>query len=217
MSWLLFDYGNVMCYPQSPEALARLAAAAGRAVPDFSAAYWEHRLAYDRAELDGPAYWQRVGASLGRTFSGAEVGKLTRLDIESWLRLNPVAVALARDMAAGGHRLALLSNAPAEVAREVAALPAAALFEQCLFSCFLRLAKPDPAIYRVVLGRLGAAPADVIFLDDRPENVAGAEALGIRSLLFTDPGAARDALARLGIVAAGAPAAARWPRGDSRA
>jgi putative hydrolase of the HAD superfamily len=204
--WLLFDYGNVVCYPQSPEAVARLAAVARRPVPEFAAAYWEHRLRYDLTELDGPAYWQRVGASLGRSFSGAEVGELTRLDVESWQRLNPGTLALARDMAAGGYRLALLSNAPAEVAREVAALPLAALFEHCLFSCFLGVAKPDPAIYRAVLGRLGARPADVIFLDDRPENVAGAETLGIRSVLFTDPGSARAGLARLGIAAGGAAA-----------
>jgi beta-phosphoglucomutase-like phosphatase (HAD superfamily) len=108
-------------------------------------------------------------------------------------------VALLEDMAAGGHRLAMLSNAPAEVATAVMTLPVAALFEHCLFSCFLGLVKPDPAIYRAVLERLGASPADVIFLDDRPDNVSGALELGIRGVVFTDPGTARAELASLGV------------------
>lgn len=199
MTWLLFDYGNVICFPQPPEAVARLAGAAGCPLPDFTAAYWEYRLAYDHARLDGTAYWQRVGASVGRSFSAADVARLTSLDIDSWLDLNPGTVALLEDMAAGGHRLAMLSNAPAEVATAVMTLPVAALFEHCLFSCFLRLVKPDLDIYRAVLDRLGASPADVIFLDDRPDNVSGAAELGIRGVVFTDPGTARAELASLGV------------------
>jgi putative hydrolase of the HAD superfamily len=203
VNWLLFDYGNVISRSQPPEAVARLAEAARCPEPEFTAAYWEHRLAYDEAKLDGPGYWQQVGASAGRAFSGAEVARLTSLDIASWLDLNPGTVALVQDMAAAGHRLALLSNAPEDVARAVASLPIAALFEHCLFSCFLRLVKPDAAIYRAVLERLGATPADVIFLDDRQDNVASAAELGIRSVLFTEPGSARAELASLGVVAAG--------------
>lgn len=201
MTWLLFDYGNVICCPQPPGAVVRLAEAARCQVPEFTAAYWEHRLAYDEAKLDGPGYWQRVGASVGRTFTGAEVARLTSLDIDSWLHLNPGTLALVQDMAAAGHRLAMLSNAPEDVARAVASLPIAALFEHCLFSCYLRLVKPGAAIYRAVLERLGAGPAEVIFLDDRPDNVASAAELGIRSVLFADPGSARAELARLGVVA----------------
>ena len=51
-----------------------------------------------------------------------------------------------------------------------------------------------------MLAILGAGPADVVFLDDKKENVAGAQALGIRSVHFTDPGQARAALAAYGVV-----------------
>lgn len=201
MTWLLFDYGNVISFPQPPQAVERLARAAGATVADFAPGYWKYRLAYDHAKLDAHGYWQRVGESLGRTFSAADIARLTSLDNDSWLDLNPGTVSLVQDLAASdGNRLALLSNAPAEVAKAVMALPVAALFEHCLFSCFLRLVKPDPAIFRAVLDRLGASAADVIFLDDRPENVAGAAEAGIRGVLFTDPGAARAELTRQGVV-----------------
>jgi len=201
MSWVLFDYGGVICTPQPDSDVARLASAAGAPVPAFRDAYWAHRLDYDRAELDGATYWQKVAAGVGRSFTTAQVAELIRLDIASWLHLRAGTVTLIEDVAAAGYRLALLSNAPAEVAEVVAGLPVAAHFEHCAFSYSLRSLKPEPECYRAVLAMLGAGPADVVFLDDRPENVAAAQALGIRSVQFTDPGQARAALAAHGIIA----------------
>ncbi len=202
MTWVVFDYGGVICEPQPDADVALLARAAGSTVADFRAAYWAHRLDYDRGELDGVTYWQKVAAGLGRSFSAAEAVELTRLDIASWLHLRPGTVTLIEGLAAAGHRLALLSNAPAEMAGVVAALPVAAQFEHCFFSCFLRTVKPMPECYQAMLALLGASPAEVIFLDDRVSNVTGAEALGIRGVHFTGPGEARAALARQGMTTA---------------
>ena len=69
MTWVLFDYGGVLCHPQPERDIARLARAAGCAVPDLKAAYWSFRLDYDRADFDATGYWQRVAADLGRRFS----------------------------------------------------------------------------------------------------------------------------------------------------
>ena len=200
MAWVLFDYGGVICTPQRDSDVALLASAAGVPVPAFCDAYWAHRLDYDRAELDGTTYWQKVAAGVGRTFTAAQVAGLIRLDIASWLHLRAGTVTLIEDVATAGHRLALLSNAPAEVAEVVAGLPVAAHFEHCAFSYSLRSVKPEPECYRATLAILGADPADVVFLDDRPDNVAAAQALGIRSVQFTDPGKARAALAAYGVV-----------------
>src|SRR6266851_241682 len=132
MTWVLFDYGGVICTPQPDSDVARLASAAGVPVPAFRDAYWAHRLDYDRGELDGTTYWQKVAAGAGGSFSAAQVAELTRLDIASWLHLRPGTVTLIEDLAAAGYRLALLSNAPAEVAVVMADLPVAAHFEHCV-------------------------------------------------------------------------------------
>lgn len=202
MTWVVFDYGGVICEPQPDADVALLAQAAGSTVADFRGAYWAHRLDYDRGELDGVTYWQKVAAGLGLSFSTAEVAELARLDVASWLHLQQGTVLLIEDLAAAGHRLALLSNAPPEIAEVVAALPVAARFEHRFFSCYLRTVKPMPECYQAVLVQLGASPAEVIFLDDRVSNVTGAEALGIRGVHFTGPGEARAALAGQGITTA---------------
>ncbi len=199
MTWVLFDYGGVICHPQAEEDLARLARAAGCTVAEFGAGYWPCRLDYDLAVLDAEAYWQRLAGSLGRSFSESQVAELTRLDNASWLHLQAGTLALIDDVAAAGHRLALLSNAPAEVAEVVRTLPELARFEQLAFSCFLKSAKPDPDCFGGALAMLGAEPGDVVFIDDREENVVGAVRRGIQSVHFTDPRAARAGLARCGV------------------
>jgi len=206
MTWVLFDYGGVICEPQSGADRARLASASGGPAADFDAAYWRYRLDYDRAALDVTAYWRSVAADLGRTYTDAKIAELSRLDTASWLTLQPATVDLITGLAAAGHRLALLSNAPADVAEAVQALPVAGYFEHLLFSCALKSAKPDPECFQATLAVLGAEPADVIFLDDRPGNVAGAAALGMVSFQFTDAAAARADLARRGIAPSGLPA-----------
>ena len=40
MSWVVFDYGGVICTPQPEADVAALAAAVGVPVPDFQVPYW---------------------------------------------------------------------------------------------------------------------------------------------------------------------------------
>ncbi|WP_448659270.1 HAD family hydrolase [Sphingomonas sp. CJ99] len=54
-----------------------------------------------------------------------------------------------------------------------------------------KLVKPDPAIYRLALDRFGLAPGDAVFVDDNPDNIAAASAMGIDAVLFTDAAAFR--------------------------
>lgn len=57
-----------------------------------------------------------------------------------------------------------------------------------------KLLKPDAAIYDLALARFGLEPHEAIFIDDNAANVAGAEAVGIRSVLFKDAEALRGEL-----------------------
>ena len=194
VTWVMFDYGGVVAYPPTDEDLARLAAAAGGAAPAFADAYWRWRPPYDLAELDADGYWRQLGRSLGRRYSEAEVTRLTRLELAPWLRMQAGTVALIGDLAAAGAPLAMLSNAPAELADAIRGLPIAAHFRHLIFSCHLKSAKPDPECYGAALARIGARADEVIFVDDRSENVVAATDLGLRSVHFTSPEQARAAV-----------------------
>ena len=60
--------------------------------------------------------------------------------------------------------------------------------------------KPDAAIYRLARERFGLEPGQALFVDDRPENVAGAQAVGIRGHLFVGAGALRAELVEVGLL-----------------
>ena len=65
-----------------------------------------------------------------------------------------------------------------------------------------KLVKPDSAIYRLALARFGLEPEEAVFIDDNAANVAGAQALGIRSVLFTEEADARRELVDAGLLPA---------------
>jgi putative hydrolase of the HAD superfamily len=197
MTWVLFDYGRVVSVSPPEADLTAMAAVAGAEVPALLEQYWHWRHVYDLAELDAREYWRQIGTALGRDYTDAVIAELIRLDNECWLHLEAGTVALIEELADAGHRLALLSNAPTEVAAAVTRLPLARRFEYLLFSCYLSTAKPDPRCFALALDRLGASPEEVIFIDDRPDNVAAAARLGISAVHFTDPRPARDAVLAL--------------------
>ncbi len=57
-------------------------------------------------------------------------------------------------------------------------------FDVSMFSCEVGLAKPDPAIYSLLLERMQVAPGEAIFLDDFERNILAANALGIHGVQF---------------------------------
>ena len=58
-------------------------------------------------------------------------------------------------------------------------------FDEKIFSCDLRIAKPKPEIFLHCLSKLGVAAEDTLFLDDRRENVQAATELGMHGIVFT--------------------------------
>ena len=74
-------------------------------------------------------------------------------------------------------------------------------FTDILVSGEEKLAKPDPAIYRLAEQRFGFAPEELIFADDREENVAAAQACGWRAHHFRNIPAFEAELAQLGLLA----------------
>ncbi len=73
-------------------------------------------------------------------------------------------------------------------------------FQVALSSCYLGLRKPEPAIYQRALDILGRPAERVLFIDDRAENVDGAEAAGIKALRFEGADGLRRELRNLGVL-----------------
>ncbi len=83
------------------------------------------------------------------------------------------------------YRLAVVSNADVTLrARLGDGLGILDLFDDVVCSAEVGFAKPDAAIFRLACRRLGVEPQQCVFVDDAAENVAAAERLGIRGVLY---------------------------------
>ena len=182
MPWLVCDYGEVLSLPPPQDEWQLLCQAAGyENTDDFHDAYWGHRPEYDRADLTAPEYWSLVAKA------GFDLANLVELDVAMWLHADRQSVDAAIRAGERGFRLALLSNAPVEVAAGIDSRDWLQPFERRFYSCHLRATKPSPQAYVQVLDELGADPGDIWFFDDRPVNVEAAAQLGILAYLYQSP------------------------------
>ena len=182
---VVFDYGNVLCLEQTLEDMKGMALVCGIPHERFSELYWKLRPPYDRGDIDGPAYWTAVVGQQELGLSRDQIATLIKLDSESITRPNQGAVQWAQLLHHEGFLLALLSNMPLELSRHVTkSFPSLSTFEYLIYSCDYGSIKPELAIYRNCLELLKAAPQDILYLDDRAENVEAAARLGINSVLF---------------------------------
>lgn len=96
---------------------------------------------------------------------------------------------LANRLAANGHRLFALTNFARETWPAALALyPALSTrFEDIVVSGHEHRHKPNADIYTLLLTRNALSAADCLFIDDSAANVAGARAVGMDAVLFTDP------------------------------
>ena len=84
------------------------------------------------------------------------------------------------------YRTAILSNSFVGAReQEEARYGFTSMVDLAIYSHEEGVHKPDPRIYEIAVERLGVAPGEIVFLDDRPENVDAARAARIQAVLFT--------------------------------
>jgi putative hydrolase of the HAD superfamily len=84
-----------------------------------------------------------------------------------------------------GYRMAVVSNAEGRVEQDLTSAGYGGLFETVVDSFLVGVEKPDPAIFRIALERIGATAGDTIYLGDVPSvDVEGARAAGISPVLL---------------------------------
>lgn len=115
--------------------------------------------------------------------------------IKEFLVPKPETVELLQELRGRGHRIFCLSNICTEIYQYVAArYPFFREFEDVIVSAEVKLAKPDPEIFRYMLQRFGIRPEQTLFIDDMPANVQSAAGLGIRTVRFTEISDCRRAI-----------------------
>lgn len=186
----VFDFAGVL-FRWQPLALLR------REVPHLApdearAAHWAAQIFqgyggdwgdFDRGMVAMPDLVQRIARRTG--LAPADVQRVVDAVPHE---LQPLAdsVALLRRLHEAGQTLFFISNMPAPFADHLEARhDFVRWFRDGVFSARVHLNKPEPAIFELAAARFGAAPAEMVFLDDHLPNVQAAQALGWHALQFS--------------------------------
>ena len=178
---VIFDYGIVLCEPQPPGDMDAMAAILGLDPAEFQGSYWRDRREYDEAGMTPEEYWKRIA---GREVAADQVKKLNELDCRSWLHPRQQTLAWVPAVKRRGLRTALLSNMPATLRVAINACPWLPAFDAQTFSCDVKKSKPDREIFDDIVRKLGVKPFEAVLVDDRVENVKGANAVGMHGVVF---------------------------------
>jgi putative hydrolase of the HAD superfamily len=184
---VLFDYGLVLSGPPDPAAREEMKQILGVDEERFRAIYWRHRDDYDRGTLNSVAYWERVAHDLHRPLDAKKLSALIAADNAHWTQPNQAMIDWAAALQSAGIKTGILSNiGDAMEAGIVARFPWIADFTHRTFSHRLGIAKPDAAIYQHAAEGLGVPTGEILFVDDREENVAAARAAGMHAIQYID-------------------------------
>jgi putative hydrolase of the HAD superfamily len=187
ISAVLFDYGLVLSGPPDPQSWEKMKGLLRSSEEDFHAAYWRHRHDYDQGVLNGTTYWQAVSRDVNSSLDKALLHDLIDADTALWTQPNEAMIDWAARLQSAGFKTGILSNLGDEmengVRRKFAWLTD---FAHHTFSHRLGIAKPDAAIYLHAAEGLGVAPQEILFIDDREENIEAAVVAGMNAIQYAD-------------------------------
>ena len=200
ISAVLFDYGMVLSnVPDALDwrALERVLGAEERAFQD---AYWKYRDDYDRGALSAARYWETMARDLGKVVDAEVLRALIDADTAVWTRPNVEMMEWSARLNRAGIKTGILSNIGDAMELGVRGrFPALDEFTHHTFSHRLGIAKPDAAIYRHAVEGLGVPAGEILFVDDREENIEAARAAGMVAVQYLGHAGFVEEMQRMGL------------------
>ncbi|WP_018111358.1 HAD-IA family hydrolase [Thermus igniterrae] len=111
--------------------------------------------------------------------------------------LTPGAEETLKALRERGYALAVVSNWDATLPEILEVVGLRPYFAHLAVSALSGVAKPDPQLFREALEALGVPPEEAVHVGDSEADLRGAEAAGVRPLLFDPLGENPKALHRL--------------------
>lgn len=184
---VIFDFGNVLV-KFAPEYITAPYIPEGEDAEDFNAVFFD-RLYWDKLDdgsLDDETAKNLICSRLPERLHGA-----ARKAFDSWHLNLPYIKGMfeiVSELKSKGVRLVLLSDISAGFAEKYCESTELAslfdMFDGLVFSGKIHITKPSREVFEFVIDRFDIDTADCIFIDDRQENLDGAELVGIKGYLF---------------------------------
>ena len=190
---LVFDLGNVLIAFDYNRAVRRLQSRSRISGPEMQALidHSELLFRFEQGELGAEQFFAEVRAQSG--FAGSFV-EFCEIFGDIFVPIDAM-VRLHSQLRARGFRLFLFSNTnPIAIDFVRRSYRFFKEFDGYILSFEHGALKPDPKLYEVVEKVAQASGPEIIYIDDRPENVAAGAARGWNAILHEDPGKTVDRL-----------------------
>jgi 2-haloacid dehalogenase len=197
---IIFDFGGVLIdwdprnlyqnyFPQQPHAMEGFLA-------EIDFYKWNEQQDKGRSFAEGIA---ELSAQFPRH------AHLIQTYFDSWEDsiIGPISgsVEILRRLKQNGYSLYGLSNWSAETYPRVRhAYPFFDWFDDVILSGVVKLNKPDPAIFELLLNKIGCQALECVLIDDSPVNIDTANKLGFVTVHFASPEQLETELRRLNLL-----------------
>ena len=188
---ILFDLGGVLIdidYQATEKAFVQLGTV------DFQEAYtqFQQNQLFDLFETGQISAQHFINKLLDHTRKGTSPNEVVHAWNAMILSFSENKVQLLLDLAKT-RRIALLSNTNelhmVQVLKEwskVSQVPFESLFEHVFLSHEIKQRKPHPATFEWVCSQLKVQPEKVLFIDDSPQHIKGAQEAGLQTFYYRD-------------------------------
>jgi FMN phosphatase YigB (HAD superfamily) len=200
-SVIIFDLGKVLVNFDYSIAARKIASRSTRAPEDLHAFFAASPLLaqYETGMISRADLFEAVQSATGFQGTLEEFGAYFA-EIFSEI---PEMIALHAEVKSRGFKTYIFSNtndlAIEHVRRD---FPFFANFDGYIYSYEVGAMKPERAIYEAMERLCGRSGSDLVYLDDRAENVAAGAARGWRTILHQSPAKTRTALVKSGVLPA---------------
>jgi FMN phosphatase YigB (HAD superfamily) len=195
----IFDLGKVLVDFDYSVAAKKVAARSSKSPQDLHAFLGSSPLLveYESGRLTRQTFYDAIRDTIGFQGDLAEFGGyFADIFIEM-----PGTIALQAELRQRGFKTYIFSNtndlAIEHVRRK---FPFFENFDGYIFSYEVGGLKPDPEIYVAMEVMTGRRGADLIYIDDREENIEAGRARGWRAILHESPEKTRQALIGIGVL-----------------
>ena len=196
---VVFDLGKVLVDFDYFIAARRIAARGKMTLPQIGAYINQSHLfvEYESGRITTQQFYDEIRGVTG--FRG-DLAEFSNCFADIFTEIEPM-VQLQTELRRRGMPAYAFSNTNELAAKHIRkSFPFYGNFDGCILSFEHGAMKPDARLYEVVERQSGRRQAELLYLDDRPENIAAGAARGWQVILHESPEKSRAAVQKLGLL-----------------
>lgn len=194
---VVFDWGNVIAFDDRSVVVDFMCQSFSFSETEFEQANLEKRkaVAVGKSDID---FWLDF-AEKKKCKLSKDWPDLYTAVLKASVGADPQMYALIDELKDKQIRVGLLSNINDRYVKLIRGFGFYDPFHPCLLSCEMGLEKPDQKAYELLLKTIELPAHEIVFIDDKAENVEAARKLGIDAIVFESAGQVRSELKARGL------------------